>query len=47
MAAMNSWTKRVPRRMAWRVMMPTKISMFSQEQLTGVKCKVIRLFSVS
>jgi hypothetical protein len=33
--------------MAWRVMMPKKISMFSQEQLTGVKCKVIRLFSVS
>jgi hypothetical protein len=31
--------------MAWRVMMPKKISMFSHEQLVGVKRKVIRWFS--
>ena len=32
---------KVPRRMAWRVMMPKKIStMFSHEQLVGVKCRV-------
>ena len=46
MAAVSSLTERkVPRRMAWRVMMPKRISMFSQEQLVRVKCKVIRLFS--
>jgi hypothetical protein len=47
MAPVRSLTERkVPRRMAWRVMMPKKIStMFSQEQLVGVKCRVIRLFS--
>ena len=44
---MSSLTERkLPRRMAWRVMMPKKIStMFSQDQLVGVKCKVIRWFS--
>ena len=47
MAAVRSLTERKePRRMAWRVMMPKKISaMFSHEQLVGVKCKVIRSFS--
>ena len=47
MAVVRSLTERkVPRRMAWRVMMPKKIStMFSQEQLVGVKCRVIRWFS--
>ena len=46
-AVVSSLTERKePRRMAWRVMMPKKISaMFSQEQLVGVKCKVIRWFS--
>jgi len=40
--AIRSWTEvKVPRRMAWRVMMPKKIStMFSREQLVGVKCNV-------
>jgi hypothetical protein len=34
---------KVPRRMAWRVMIPKKIStMFSQDPLVGVKCRVIR-----
>jgi len=34
---------KVPRRMAWRVMMPKKIStMFIQDALVGVKCMVIR-----
>ena len=48
-AAVRSLTERkVPRRMAWRVMMPKKIStMLSQEQLVGVKCRVIRGFSLS
>ena len=33
----------MPRRMAWRVMMPKKIStMFSHDPLVGVKCIVIR-----
>jgi len=33
----------VPRRMAWRVMIPKKIStMLSQDPDVGVKCKVIR-----
>jgi hypothetical protein len=39
---------KVPRRMAWRVMMPKKIStMFNHEQLVGVKCRVIRGFLAS
>jgi len=44
--AMRSLTEvKVPRRIAWRVMMPKKIStMFSQDPLVGVKCMVIRLF---
>jgi hypothetical protein len=34
--------------MAWRVMMPTKIStMLSQEQLAGVMCRVTRGLPVS
>jgi hypothetical protein len=34
--------------MAWRVMMPKKIStMFSHEQLVGVKCSVIQGFFFS
>ena len=37
---------KVPRRMAWRVMIPKKIStMLSHEQLVGVKCRVTRWFS--
>lgn len=37
-----------PRRMACLVMMPKKIStMFSHEQLVGVKCMVTRGFSAS
>ncbi len=49
MAAVRSLTDlNVPRRMAWRVMMPKKIStMLSQEQLVGVKCSVIRGLSFS
>ena len=36
---------KVPRRMAWRVMIPKRIStMFSYEPDVGVKCSVIRLF---
>ena len=34
---------KVPRRIAWRVMIPKKIStMFSQDPEVGVKCMVIR-----
>jgi hypothetical protein len=45
-ALMRSLTDvKVPRRMAWRVMIPKKISTrFSQEPEVGVKCSVIRLF---
>lgn len=48
-AAVRSLTElKVPRRMAWRVMMPKKIStMLSQEQLVRVKCRVIRGLSFS
>ena len=48
-AAMRSLTEvKVPRRMAWRVMMPKKIStMFSQDPDVGVKCSVIRGFLAS
>ena len=36
---------KVPRRIAWRVMIPKKIStMFSHDPDVGVKCKVIRGF---
>ena len=43
-ASMSSCTlSKVPLRMAWRVMIPKKIStMFSQEPDVGVKCRVIR-----
>lgn len=43
-AVFSSFTDRkVPRRMAWRVMMPKKIStMFSQEHPVGVNCSVMR-----
>ena len=46
-AVVSSLTERkVPRRMAWRVMIPKKIStMFSHGHPVGVKCRVIRLFS--
>ena len=43
-----SWRTEVnePRRMAWRVMIEQKHSTrLSQEQLVGVKCRVIRWFS--
>ena len=48
-AAMRSLTEvKVPRRMAWRVMMPKKIStMFSHDPEVGVKCRVIRGFLAS
>jgi transposase len=41
---MRSWTLlKLPRRMAWRVMDPKKIStMFNQEPLVGVKCRMTR-----
>src|SRR6266702_1668215 len=41
---MRSFTEvKVPRRMAWRVMIPKKIStMFSHDPLVGEKCIVIR-----
>jgi hypothetical protein len=44
MAVTSSLTLvKLPRRMAWRVMMPKKISTrCSQEPLLGVKCRVIR-----
>jgi hypothetical protein len=47
MAAMRSLTEReLPRRMAWRVMIPKKIStMFSYDPAVGVKCMVTRAFS--
>jgi len=43
---MRSFTEvKLPRRMAWRVMMPKKNStMLSQDPLVGVKCMVIRGF---
>jgi hypothetical protein len=43
-AAMRSFTEvKVPRRMAWRVMIPKKISTrFSHDPEVGVKCRVIR-----
>jgi hypothetical protein len=43
--ASMSWRTepKLPRRMAWRVMIPKKIStMFSQDPDVGVKCSVIR-----
>lgn len=48
-AAMRSLTLvKVPRRMAWRVMTPKKIStMFRQEPEVGVKCKVTLGFLTS
>jgi hypothetical protein len=48
-AAVSSLTEvKVPRRMAWRVMMPKKIStMFSHDPEVGVKCRVIRGFLLS
>ncbi len=44
MASISSPTDvKVPRRMAWRVMIPKKIStMFSHDPDVGVKCSVIR-----
>ena len=44
MAAISSLTlAKLPRRMAWRVMIEKKTStMFSHEPLVGVKCRVIR-----
>ncbi len=49
MALVRSLTLvKVPRRMAWRVMIPKKISaMFSQDPDAGVKCRVIRGFFAS
>ena len=49
MAAVRSLTLlKLPRRMAWPVMMPKKIStMFSHDPLVGVKCRVIRGFRAS
>ena len=46
MASLRSRTEsKVPRLMAWRVMIPKKIStMFSQDPLVGVKCRVTRGF---
>jgi hypothetical protein len=43
-AAIRSLTLlKLPRRMAWRVMIEKKIStMFSQDPEVGVKCRVIR-----
>jgi len=47
MVAMSSLTEvKVPRRMAWRIMTEKKHpTRFSQEQLAGTKCRVIRWFS--
>ena len=44
MASMRSRTEsKLPRRMAWRVMIPKKISTrFNQDPEVGVKCRVIR-----
>ena len=41
MASISSWTEpKLPRRMAWRVMIPKKISTrFSHDPLVGVKCR--------
>ena len=49
MASSGSATEvKVPPRMAWRLMMPKKISTrFSHEQEAGVKCRVIRGFFAS
>jgi hypothetical protein len=49
MAAMRSLTLvMVPRRIAWRVMIPKKIStMFNHDPDVGVKCIVIRGFLAS
>lgn len=49
MAAVRSATEvKVPRRIAWRVMIPKKIStMFSHDPDVGVKCMVIRGFLAS
>jgi hypothetical protein len=48
MAASRPATEVKVPRMAWRVMMPKKIStMFSQEQLVEVKCRLIRGFLAS
>jgi hypothetical protein len=46
MAVVRSLTQRkVPRRMAWQVMIPKKIStMLSHEHPVGVKCSVTRWF---
>src|SRR6266852_9869708 len=42
MAAMRSLTEvKLPRRIAWRVMIEKKISMLSQDPDVGVKCSVI------
>ncbi len=48
-AAMRSLTLvKAPRRIAWRVMIPKKIStMFSQDPEVGVKCIVMRGFLAS
>ena len=48
-APMRSVTElKLPRRMAWRVMMPKKIStMFIQDPDVGVKCMVMRGFRAS
>jgi len=44
MALVRSFTgRKIPGRMAWRVMMPTKISaMLSHDHPVGVKCRVTR-----
>ena len=44
MASMSSLTEsKLPRRMAWRVMIPKKISTrLSQDPEVGVKCRVMR-----
>jgi hypothetical protein len=49
MALVRSLTLwRVPRRMAWRVMMPKKIStMLSYEHPVGVTCRLTRGLSAS
>jgi len=48
-ASIRSGTElKVPRRMAWRVMIPKKIStMFNHDPQVGVKCRVIRGFQAS
>jgi len=48
MAAVRSLTeRRVPRRIACRVMTPKTSTMFSHDHPAGVKCKVIRWFAGS